>query len=1682
MYFGLYLEKYKPSNSFMMIQFLTLSQRVILFSLFSFTIFSNALFSSPPESKIWYQVEIAGDMSQHMAALEPDEKWEQCRDWVVLAYVHALGLDEKTIFEYLYDFSPLRYDVLLPFSNLQYGESRYLLLKNNEVAAFVPYGSPRKRDYLARIADECRMIEGRKPSNLRVIEYEIDMETYSIRFQYVEDIKPDRLFSEDFGYVEHKISGRNDLNRFLETTHDLVFAQKADGGSILVGGRVYERYEGKPFTIEDLATLYQADRNVGDQYIERLGQRGLVNEYKARKRQLSGALGELTIQDIEQELIYMKAQILQMEIWGYNKESIQAKREETAYVESILEEFKAIDSYDNYVQFFKKKNVVAEGLNVGFSLDPHLKYAEFASGLQRIANGDKEFALQWYNRRERNGDKETIIFQHKRLKDAFTEADTEESDTDILDLLYSKEHSVQSMLFGEDASTESDEPEDREEWINTLAGYFDVSEEMLQDETDEIFEKTWNVAQAYKQILLDITRQIESGKTEAQRLGIYYQIRRYIEDDMLIRLDQKNKNLIGEDADETYVNKLIFRDAVDILYALGFLPDADKTTFDQEMTKAVLGFQEMIDIPLTGAVDNLTMQFLLKYGPQKAEDLNRFSHFLRSYYIANSYQKARYDGDLQGTGVGMTLFYTDLVMKLWSFDYKNSSPVNHVSGFIPETEYPISLAHKLDYDKNSSTRSWLGPLQSGYAFFGDGNEVCFSHCATTIYNASSSDLFPGVEREANLSSARFANWWNNHYSEVANFEPEFHRLNQIMKWSLMTHWLKMDSRFGWLSQEPNIRRNLNFESWYPGNSTLKTMVAIPFLDRNALKEKTECLDLLRSKPFSAFREEFLVYSFSGGVSLLTRKQVADKIKVRKVSAGLNRKEVDYLAPVKNDEFFLNNGAKFKLNPSNKTIHISAKEASQFRGPDGEVFGLKLERKISAQPTKVSVVQKSDDIFLGEVSATSQPNKVMLSVKESDLASYRRYLAETAQTNGAESGIFNSEKVELALFLPAEKNYIVKLHGSNNYLRLGKEPVPVGPYNPQSQKQLPYQLRYAAGEEQYLTGAILKDREAAQIMQEYPWKKATTGFSGRRIELTNRPPAKTDDNVVFFFRRDMSAEAIFQKDAFFLKHHSPETDNAIINFLDEVGVGFFSKLDKGNAEGFIFTKSGDRIAFSRRQTSEIMKEIDDLASTPNTNIRAILTSENATSIRFRGNGTLEIPPVAKLSPEQKEVVRFVNERTARNKEWLEVFGNREITPSDVTQLSKIAEENATLAKGYYNAKSLQTLPDGMAFADLRPSGKEMQFVLKSGNTDPQIINVGKTSGAPIESNSAKINQFYRGETDLTYTELMELTRPIADMQREAVRLSGARKIVTVEFDGVNSEVVNKLHNVDPNVQFFKDQPDLVRSAHNAERETQVEYEGAVFLSTADLSSGGIEEISRIHNQILELGIPYESNLTTHNLIDILEDSSYQQIVLVVRATDRGVVMADRTLSFLELEMALADMPEKELLYLITNRRDALESLFAENGKFQRIISNQFQLKEIESFIGSLENVLYFYNGFAGDNCRLTLKEYKKLLKQNPGAEALLDKQVSMEDKKSVIVKVGKLGRQEKKNLSSGVWAFLGQKMGLGRAYKPKTIDNIIDNRQRMKIEQMKVDPKPLNILKSIPTWKVWAGQINSRNIC
>ncbi|MDD5686399.1 MAG: hypothetical protein PHE88_01030 [Elusimicrobia bacterium] len=255
----------------------------------------------------------------------------------------------------------------------------------------------------------------------------------------------------------------------------------------------------------------------------------------------------------------------------------------------------------------------------------------------------------------------------------------------------------------------------------------------------------------------------------------------------------------------------------------------------------------------------------------------RFDDLLQHIEMRNSYQHARYDGMLQGTQTGMVLFYTDLTAKLMALNYDDAVSKSNVTGFRTMIDIKVPKLYWSDFMKMSQTRLWFGLRQENFEIY--SNKLLFSPTATRVYAASSNPLFPGKETKPNFQSGEFLGWWDLHYSAIADYEPQYYKLDQIQKWGCIFTVLKVkNSHLLDFLFQVQVSRNLDFETWYKNTDYLKNKSNIPFIDKNKYNRKTECLELISSRNYMLMGQNFFLY---GGVSLASRKDIIDKLSPKK---------------------------------------------------------------------------------------------------------------------------------------------------------------------------------------------------------------------------------------------------------------------------------------------------------------------------------------------------------------------------------------------------------------------------------------------------------------------------------------------------------------------------------------------------------------------------------------------------------------------------------------------------------------------------------------------------------------------------------------------------------------------------------------------------------------------------------
>jgi hypothetical protein len=225
------------------------------------------------------------------------------------------------------------------------------------------------------------------------------------------------------------------------------------------------------------------------------------------------------------------------------------------------------------------------------------------------------------------------------------------------------------------------------------------------------------------------------------------------------------------------------------------------------------------------------------------------------------YSQARNDGRLEGTKVGMTLFYADKVAKDWVAGVGTGVPTKAVGGFVPNSgaDIPWSHCHGTEGPKlDEYGRLWFGQNDAGFNFADD--RVSIGAQATRLFSRSEQN--GGVEVEPSFSFGRGMRWWDQHYQDIADYEPQYQRLDQIMRWSGALEWLTTKTTMT-LPQldDATIRSDLRFQDWYAQHSELRERSSIEFVTPPSAQHEA-----IRTTPSEVYKSCGVLGIF-GGVSL-----------------------------------------------------------------------------------------------------------------------------------------------------------------------------------------------------------------------------------------------------------------------------------------------------------------------------------------------------------------------------------------------------------------------------------------------------------------------------------------------------------------------------------------------------------------------------------------------------------------------------------------------------------------------------------------------------------------------------------------------------------------------------------------------------------------------------------------------
>lgn len=360
----------------------------------------------------------------------------------------------------------------------------------------------------------------------------------------------------------------------------------------------------------------------------------------------------------------------------------------------------------------------------------------------------------------------------------------------------------------------------------------------------------------------------------------------------------------------------------------------------------------------------------LALAPFYRDDPSGFRDALTEFLTArHGMQCARYDGPLQGTRVGMNLFYTDLLAKLWlGLDYHGSAPVAAVPGFISLPRAAVEPFWNRESRELRYTRLWFGPKRESYVSTEAG--LLFAPIIARVYAAGSDPGHPGVEKQPAEPSRRALGWWDRHFQDVADYEQEYHRQNQIFKWSLIS--ARFASELSFLSSiEP--RRDYVFDSWLQENqAALRYRHPVALRERSEWVSGTECLDRLLSYDGPGG-------TISGGVTLAGKRTLAEASYLNRELPAALRQSLAQSSPSANGAV----GSALRTAPSfsegTTTATLTATTRARSAGAELRVAAFtESARRLDARTVSIGI--NADDKAVGALVVRLDRDGVQLSIE------------------------------------------------------------------------------------------------------------------------------------------------------------------------------------------------------------------------------------------------------------------------------------------------------------------------------------------------------------------------------------------------------------------------------------------------------------------------------------------------------------------------------------------------------------------------------------------------------------------------------------------------------------------------------------------------------------------------------
>jgi hypothetical protein len=273
-------------------------------------------------------------------------------------------------------------------------------------------------------------------------------------------------------------------------------------------------------------------------------------------------------------------------------------------------------------------------------------------------------------------------------------------------------------------------------------------------------------------------------------------------------------------------------------------------------------------------------------------------------------------------------------------------------------------------------------------------------------------------------------WWDDHYQEVARYEPEYFRLNEIMKWSLLIGFLNEGGKSELLSflDDVNVERSNWFPTWAVNNTNLRFNLwdKIKFYERGYLGTTTEAMEFLWGKVTA------------GGVSLAPKTLFKNRTEIAPTIKKLNyRSNIDYASVGKaTGEFKTLDGIAVKITqsgPKSVSIRNTPKPELRLRAPDSDLANVSFERVLAKTRDGLQLQADVGRTALGELNTAKTPNGFKIGWQARDIDAGQSVVLRASSSPNPAMAFAHDSSVEQIIQLAQPDSYAVKLHTSDKWM-------------------------------------------------------------------------------------------------------------------------------------------------------------------------------------------------------------------------------------------------------------------------------------------------------------------------------------------------------------------------------------------------------------------------------------------------------------------------------------------------------------------------------------------------------------------------------------------------------------------------------------------------------------------------